>query len=340
MITMPRGRFGAAAVAFLGLAAGQAFAWGSSGHRIIGEAAIEALPPDLPAFLRTPEAAAAVGEFSREPDRSKGAGHAHDADRDPGHYVNADDDGRVSGGPALTDLPPTREAYEKALTAQGSTSWRSGYLPYSIIEDWQQLALDFAYWRADSAGAEHSRDPDHRAWLEADRARREDQILIDIGLLSHFVGDGSMPLHVSVHYNGWGPYPNPEDFTQAKVHSPWEGAYVRKAVTLAAARADMAPFADCSCPIAERVGAYLSTTLKTVPTFYQLEKEGAFKSGVVRGIDFTTGRIAAGAAELRDEVMLAWRASADSRIGYRPEVAVSDIESGKIDPFDSLYGGD
>jgi hypothetical protein len=321
-------------------AASQALAWGSSGHRIIGEAAIETLPPDVPAFLRTPEAAVAVGELSREPDRSKGAGHAHDADRDPGHYVNTDDDGRIAGGPQLTDLPSTREAYEKALTAQGSDSWRVGYLPYSIVEDWQQLVLDFAYWRADAAGAGHAKDPDHKAWLEADRARRESQILIDIGLLSHFVGDGSQPLHVSIHYNGWGPYPNPNGYTQSKVHSPWEGPYVRKVVTLAATKAAMAPAPDCGCPIGERVGAYLATTVKTVPTFYELEKAGAFKPGVVAGIDFTTARIAAGADELRDEIALAWRSSGDSRIGYRPEIAVSDVESGKIDPFDSLYGGD
>ena len=31
-------------------------AWGSTGHRILGVAAMRALPADMPAFLRTPQA--------------------------------------------------------------------------------------------------------------------------------------------------------------------------------------------------------------------------------------------------------------------------------------------
>ncbi|MGH6956257.1 MAG: S1/P1 Nuclease [Caulobacteraceae bacterium] len=329
----------AAAVLALG-AAGQALAWGSTGHRLIGVAAMEALPGALPAFLRTRAAATAVGEFSREPDRSREAGKAHDSDRDPGHFVDADDDGRIAGAVPLNALPPTREAYETALRAAGTTSWKMGYLPYSIIENWQQLAKDFAYWRVDEAGARRVSDPSHRAWLAADGERREEQILIDIGQLSHFVGDGSMPLHLSVHYNGWGKYPNPNGYTEAKVHVPWEGAYVRRTVTLKGVRAAMAPFHDCACPIGERVGAYLTDDLHQVIPFYQLEKAGAFQPGAQRGAAFTTGRVAAGAAELRDEIVLAWRASADEKVGYRPEVTAGEVEAGAVDPYVSLYGED
>ena len=264
-------------------ASSPALAWGSMGHRMIGEAAVAALPGDLPPFLHTKAAATAVGEFSREPDRSRGSGKAHDSNRDPGHFV----DGRV-----------------------------------------------------DNAGARHTADPVHRLWLNGDRARREAQILVDIGLLSHFVGDGSMPLHVSVHYNGWGAFPNPANYTQDRVHVPWEGPYVRLVVTPAAMRAAMTPFRDCGCPIEQRVGDYLTADLATTIPFYELEKAGSFKPGVVKGVAFTTGRVAAGASELRDEIILAWRASADGRVGYQPEVAATDVESGKIDPYDSLYGDD
>lgn len=334
----------AAAVLAAGLG-GQALAWGSSGHRLIGVAAMEALPPDLPAFLRASQAAVAVGEFSREPDRSRGAGKAHDSDRDPGHFVDADDDGRVAGAVPLTALPATREGYETALRQAGASSWRRGYLPYSIIEDWQQLALDFAYWRVDDAGARRDANPAHRAWLLADRARRESQILIDIGLLSHFVGDGSMPLHVTIHYNGWGKFPNPGGYTEEKVHSPWEGAYVRQVVTLGGVRAAMQPFHDCGCPIEQRVGAYLLADQQAVVPFYELEKAGAFRPGAApgiaaQGVAFTTGRVAAGASELRDEVVLAWKASETQKVGYRPQVSLPDVESGAVDPYDSLYGVD
>ena len=56
-------------------------AWGNTGHRLIGTAAMRALPDELPAFLRTPGAVAEVGELSREPDRTKGGGQPHDRER-------------------------------------------------------------------------------------------------------------------------------------------------------------------------------------------------------------------------------------------------------------------
>jgi hypothetical protein len=319
---------------------GEALAWGSSGHRMIGEAAIEALPDELPPFLREESSAAAVGELSREPDRSRNAGKTHDSDRDPGHFVDGGDDGKIGGVVAFAALPPTRDDYETALRAAGTSSWKMGYLPYSIIEDWQQLVKDFAYWRVDAAGERNTANPDHKAWLLGDRLRRQAQILVDIGLLSHFVGDGSMPLHASVHYNGWGPYPNPNGYTLEHVHVAWEGPYVRQVVTEAALKAAMRPFHDCNCPIDQRVGAYLSDDLAAMTTYYELEKAGAFKPGVAKGVQFTTARVAAGAAELRDEIVLAWRASGQAHIGYQPELSVSDVESSKVDPYPSLYGDD
>ena len=320
---------------------GQAWAWGSTGHRWVGRAAIQSLPDDLPTFLRTQASRDAVGELSREPDRSRVAGKAHDSDRDPGHFVDGGDDGKINGGPSLAALPPTRDDYETALRAVGTTSWKMGYLPYSIVEDWQQLRKDFAMYRADVAGAKFATDPNHKSWLEADGAAREQLILQDIGLLSHFVGDGSMPLHVSVHYNGWGEFPNPNGYTTQPVHSPWEGAYVRAAISYDAVMQRLTAFHDCNCPIEQRVGAYLTTTGTTVVPFYELEKAGAFREpGVAKGVDFTASRIAAGATELRDEIVLAWRASAGDSIGYKPTIPVADIEAGKVDPYDSLFGSD
>ena len=66
----------------------------------------------------------------------------------------------------------------------------------------------------------------HKAWFTADRRRREGQILIAIGELSPFVGDGSPPLHVTVHFNGWGDFPHPHGYTTAHGHRPFEPAFV------------------------------------------------------------------------------------------------------------------
>jgi hypothetical protein len=314
-------------------------AWGATGHRIIGRLAIESLPDDLPAFLRAGGATEAVGELAREPDRWKDSGREHDADRDPAHYVNVDDGGRVFGGPVLAALPTTRAEYDAALLASGVDGWRVGYLPYSIIDGWEQLSKDFAYWRAESAASRSVASRAHRAWLTADMHRRESLILRDLGTLAHYVGDGSQPLHVSIHFNGWGPMANPEGFTQDRVHAYFEGAFVRDYLDAQDVHAVMKPYADCHCPIEKRAAAYLATTNTEVIPFYRLQKAGAFVSGSERGREFTAQRLAAGADELRDEIIDAWRASAQGSVGY-PELKVRDILAGKVDPFDSLYGLD
>ena len=97
------------------------WAWGATGHEWISGIAIEKLPASVPAFVRTPEAAADIAVLGRELDRSKGAGRTHDAERDPGHYVDLADDGKVMGVLSLKDLPSTREDYDTDLRKKGFT---------------------------------------------------------------------------------------------------------------------------------------------------------------------------------------------------------------------------
>jgi hypothetical protein len=319
--------------------AGQALAWGATGHRWVGREAVRALPPEVPAFLRAPAAIEAVGELAREPDRWKGSGRPHDTDRDPAHFLDLGDDGKVFGGPALAALPETREAYDTALRGVGADSWKAGYLPYAIIDAWQQLAEDLAYWRIDVAAAARVADPAHRAWFEADKAEREALTLRDLGVLAHYVGDGSQPLHVTIHFNGWGPFPDPAGYTQEHVHGPFEGDFVRAYVGADAVRAAMSPYVDCHCDIAHWTAAYLAATGAQVVPFYEMQKAGGLAPGDARGRAFAAARLAAGASALRDLVIDAWRASVGGHVGW-PAVAVSDVEAGKLDPYDSLYGKD
>jgi hypothetical protein len=313
--------------------------WGATGHRIIGRVAVQSLPPETPAFLRTEAAAEAIGELAREPDRWKDSGLAHDADRDPAHYLDLDDGGRVFGGPLLAELPATRAEYDTALRAVGVDSWRAGYLPYSIIDGWQQLAKDFAYWRVETAAVRSASDRAHRVWLAADARRRETLILRDLGVLAHYVGDGSQPLHVSAHFNGWGPGPNPEGFTQTHVHAYFEGAFVRSYLDAVAVSAEMRPYEEHQGGIVRRAAAYLAATNAEVVPFYRLQKSGGFQGGDARGRAFAARRLAAGAAELRDEIVDAWRTSSRVAVGY-PAVKLADVLAGKVDPYDSLYGLD
>ena len=70
---------------------------------------------------------------------------------------------------------------------------------------------------------------------------------------------------------------------------------------------------------------------------YDLEKQGGFKAGNQRGIEFATARLAAGAQFIRDMIVDAWLASATAMVGY-PMVNVRDIESGKVRVSRELMG--
>lgn len=333
-------RLAATALVVLAVATPTALlAWGNTGHRMIGELAVKALPSDLPAFLRTKQAAADIGEYSREPDRSKGSGKLHDADRDPGHFVDLDEDGKILGGPPMLPLAATRADYETQLRAAGIDQWKAGYLPYSIVDRYQQLTTDFAYWRVLSAAEKNNAWKKNRAWFRQDRLRREALILKGVGELSHFVGDGSQPLHVTSHFNGWGDGPNPKGYSTARLHGPFESDLVQATVKADAVAAKMTPFKSCNCPIEQRVGAYLTTTGGFVIPFYEMEKAGGLKPGDPRGTAFATERMAVGASELRDLIVEAWKASAYAKIGWKP-VAVQDVLAGKTDPYPALYGVD
>ncbi len=313
--------------------------WGATGHEWISGIAVELLPDELPEFLRTPDAAAEIAMLGRELDRSN-AGATHDQERDPGHYVNLDDDGTAAGIP-LEKLPATRAAYDTALRANGWTQYKMGYLPYSIVDGWQQLRKDFAYWRADVVMAKTATDPADGAWFEADRKLREMIIIRDLGVWSHYVGDASQPLHVSIHFNGWGENsPNPNGFTNStKIHAHFEGEFVRKNLDRATVKAAAAPYNECACKIEERLRTLLLETHSQMVLLYQLEKRGGVAKGDQEGIGFAIARLVVGSSTLRDMIVDAWRASANMGVGY-PMINVREVEAGRRLLTRKDFGGD
>jgi len=311
-----------------------ALAWGSKGHRIIGLLGAGRLPASLPAFLRNPNAVFQIGELAREPDRSRNAGQPHDSDRDPAHFVDIADDGTVLEGPSLAALPASRQDYDTALRTQGVTQYKAGWLPYSLMDGWQQLVKDFVLWRADVAGAKFAKNAADRKWLQEDRRLRESITLRDLGVWAHFVGDASQPLHASEHYNGWGDFPNPENFSgEPNFHARFEAQFVDAYVTAADVAARLRPYRNCACAIAQHVAAYLAASQSMVVAAYRLEQAHAFAAGTPEARDFAAERLAEGAAMLRDLVTDAWTASDGGALGYNPAVPLADIEAGKTDPL-------
>jgi len=311
-----------------------ASAWGYFGHHMIGEVAVKNFPAELPAFLRTPLAVAQIGALSQEPDISRDAGQPHDADLDPGHFLDLSDDGTILGGPKLSALPATRLEYDTALRAVGSDQYKAGFLPYNIMEGWQQLVHDFALLRAYQASVKYApafkiSTADRRSYARL-LALRQMLVLRDLGVWAHFVEDASQPLHVSVHYNGWGNGPNPEGFvTGTGLHAKFEAAFVSANIHEADIAAAMQPYHHCDDNLQACTQDYLAATAHWTVTLYQLDKAGAFDTPTAESKAFVVQRLAEGANRLRDMAVDAWRASKEVSLGFKVKTPVTDYEAGK-----------
>lgn len=342
-------------VTLLALPAAPAFAWGTAGHRIVSSAAMQNLPDTVPEFLRTPAAVAEVTALGPELDRLKDSGDPHDADDDPGHYLDALDDLSIAGVARLDALPKDRQAYAVALASAQTNEYAQGYLPYSIIDGWEQIRKDFTYWRADDYLAQHSVSAGDRAWFATDKALRESLTLRDIGVWGHFVGDGSQPLHVTVHFNGWGKYPNPKHYsTSDRVHSNFEGEYVRNHAnaetvrSLLNAAGNIRSFANggsvadntSTAAIISQIEGYLIGSAREVSPLYDLDLQNAFSAaGTPAGTAFVQHQLARGAQEMRDLIVFAWESSLGQSVSY-PSIPLGDILSGKVLPTPKSFRSD
>jgi hypothetical protein len=301
------------ALALLALAATPpGFSWGSDGHRMINRLAIEALPADAPAFLKSRRAINEIEYLGPEPDRWRSPAEPElNYAQAPEHFIDLETADVVGPLPRRrSDFLNLLAAYRAAHPAQASveTPEKVGLQPWQTNEVWERLKAAFREYRA--------QDAEHH-----DTKPVEGAILFYIGWLGHYVGDGSMPLHVSIQYNGW-TGPNPHGYTtEHTIHSQFESTYVAANIK----PADVKPLIGPVQPISDEWTAYLaylrhSATL--VEQTYQIEKAGGFTgAGSPEARQFTEERLAAGAAMLRDMIDAAWVQSAEPAPEYHPPSA-------------------
>jgi hypothetical protein len=282
-------------------------AWGADGHRMINRLAALNLPKDVPAFLRTQDAADTLEYLGPEPDRlnHKAEAELYDAEG-PDHFID------MEYADLLGTLPRRRSDYVRAVEKMAPehpelklTPWFIGFNPYETEEVYQRLIVAFRQYRKLTAA-------------KANTVPNEKEIEFFAGWLGHFVADGSQPLHLTYQYNGW-TGTNPNGYTTAHIHSKFESAFVTANVP----RADVGALVEKSAP--KDLGdewtdymAYLHHTGTFVDKTYQLEKAGAFNGpGTAEGKAFTEERLAAGAIELRDMIYTAWLRSGDPVEEYK-----------------------
>ena len=147
------------------------------------------------------------------------------------------------------------------------------------------------------------------------------------------MGDGSQPLHVSIHHDGW-QGDNPNGYTQDRtIHSRFESRYVEMLQVAAKDIASHEPPANpLNGDLFDTVLRYLDTSSQRVEEIYKLEKAGAFaKPGEAEAQSLTFERLGAGAAMLRDLTDRAWRESALPPVHLKP--GANDPNNPAYDPL-------
>ncbi|MEO6982222.1 MAG: S1/P1 nuclease [Edaphobacter sp.] len=305
-------RFVAAAALLPVMFVQQSFAWGADGHRMINRLAAANLPADVPAFLRNGGALDAMDYLGPEPDRWRNRAESElNAVQAPDHFIDLELADMVGTLPKrrydfIRELAKVQAAHPKL----GLAPEKVGMQPWQVEEVYQRLKVGFREYRKLVAANE-------------DTKPAELAIVFYAAWLGHYVGDGSMPLHTSIQYNGW-KGPNPNGYTtEHHIHSLFESTFVAANVTAA----DVAPLVTATpVKVLSNEWAdymeYLRHTNSLVEKTYQAEKAGGFAgAGTPEGKLFTEQCLAAGAVELRDMIYTAWLRSADPVEEFHGEVS-------------------
>ena len=163
------------------LTASPASSWWDKGHRLITEIAVTKLPADVPSFLK--EQKATLAYLSTEPDNWRKYGDAVRIAEGPNHYIDLE-----AISPQVETIKPLPDRYSALLSywTKGDSAQHVGLLPYQILEYYQRLKGEFKRYREGTV----------------DRHAVEVAVVAYAGLMSHYVGDVSQPLHTTIHFNG------------------------------------------------------------------------------------------------------------------------------------------
>jgi len=273
------------------------FRWGADGHEMAARAAVETLPSAVPSFFR--DAGAQLVYLDPEPDRWRSRPlREMDQAFSYDHYVD------LENLPAGALDAPDRWVFVRLLYEAGleRPERDAGFLPYRIVELYQRLVTEWVMWRAET-------DPQRREWIQQ-------RIVNDAGVLGHYVTDAANPHHSTIHFNGWNANaPNPNGYTtKDDFHWRFESEFVRAHVRLGDVRPKVPAEARSVAGQARAaVMAQIQESNTLVEPLYRLDKDVGFDANGPmhpETRDFAAGRLAAGAAMLRDLWWSAWLESA------------------------------
>jgi len=305
-------------------------AWDYEGHRTVNQLALAALPKDFPAFAKTPEARERIAFLAGEPDRWRNMGDdlplAHF--NGPDHYLdleNLEDFGltpqvlpifrydfmaklALAHAAHPETFPPIDPAKNKDHTRE-----LIGFAPWAITEYCGKLKSGFSYLKAFQ---EHGGTPEEIANAQQD-------IIYVMGVMGHYVGDCSQPLHVTKHHHGW-VGDNPHGYaTNSSIHAWIDGGFFRKAggIKLESLTGKIRPAKIVGDPtkpddLFKQVMAYLQETYKQVEPLYQFNKDGKLQPESEKaneGRAFLEGQLVKGGQMLGDLWFSAWQQATEDK---------------------------
>lgn len=323
-------------------------AWDYEGHHAINELALGSLPADFPAFALTPEARSRIAYLAGEPDRWRnemnlraGTGVALGHVNGPDHYLDLED--VYLYGLTPTNLPPLRydfvadiaqaraahpEKFPVIDPARDTDHTRelSGFLPWSITENYEKLQSGFSTL---AALEKFGGTPD-----EVANARQN--ILYVMGVMGHYVGDASQPLHTTMHFNGWVGENTNHYTTEHTFHQLIDGGFFRKTggIDVPKLSAKMQPAGKISAAadpngIFHTAIDFVVANNQLVEPLYKLEKDGKLSEQGEAGAEgraFLEGQLVKGGQLLGNLWLTAWKTAPEDtylekELQQRPPVA-------------------
>jgi hypothetical protein len=196
-------------------------AWDYLRHRFINQLALASLPKEFPAFVRELANAERIQFLGGEPDRwrnqrDRALRHLNGLD----HYFDVEYLAQYQLKPAklshfryefVEQMATARVKLKLPLPNENAdrTKGHPGFLPWAINEHYLKLVSAFSYLKV----FEEMGTPKEIANARAN-------VIYRMGILSHFVGDASQPLHTTKHFNGW-TGDNPNQYTTSRRFHSW-----------------------------------------------------------------------------------------------------------------------
>lgn len=245
-----------------------AFSWGPRAHSVVNRAAVQLLAENGPAFLKAHEDW--ITYWAPIPDTYRGISDPNSKIlEDPNHgwfqeqfsFLKTIPRSRYEFVLALYDEHNRLKSKDPERAKLTNVRW-TGTLPYAVMEDYEHLRISMRRYRL-------AKDEKLKRMIELEMAGY-------MGRLGHYIADAAMPLHVSIHHDGW-VGPNPKEYTRdPRVHGRFETQFVD---LIELKEADFKPLIKEAKKIEDPWQAildHIAMSFSHVEEVYELDKLGAY----------------------------------------------------------------